>query len=496
MLKLRVTLLSLVLVLCTQPSRLYSQTSGDTDDISRLIAAMLSDTPLIDDLETLTDQIGGRATGSESNLRAVEWALQRFREAGVPAQKEGFTMPALWLERSANATVTGAGVSFSPRIAAMPWSAATPASGVTHPLVDAGSGGRADFDRLGRQVVDAFLLVETPLLTDIEGLFVEYVEAADIEQRAFAAGAAGVVYMASRPSNALYRHNVSVGPDNTRPMLIMERDAALRALRLLRRGIPLTLSVTLDIETGPAYESYNVIGEIRGSTRPEEIVIMGAHLDSWDLGTGALDNGANVAMMIDIARQMHHLGIQPARTIRFALWNGEEEGLVGSFGYTQSHAAELDDHVVAGSVDIGCGRITGFFTNGRGEIIPTLDRALEQVEGLGPFEHINAPIVGTDNFDFMLEGVANLVANHEPATYGPNYHARSDQFHQCDPRQLRLNAAIVAAVVYGFAQQEVTWSRQTRAEIEQLMAGSDLEQQMRTFGLWEAWADGRRGRAK
>lgn len=487
-----------VLALCAigAPQLAAQAPRGGPEDVGRLVAAMLGGTPLLRDLASLTDEIGGRPTGSAANLRAVDWALARFREAGVPARKESFTMPSLWLGRSAAATVRGAGVSFSPRVVSMPFSVATPPDGTTRPLLDARHGTAEDFERLGEKVRDAFLLVETVELTDIEGLFREYTEAASIEQRAFGAGAAGVVYMGSRPSNTLYRHNVSVGDANTRPMLVMERDGAKRALRLLRGGLPLTLTAVIDVETGPAYESYNVIGEIRGATRPQEIVIAGAHLDSWDLGTGALDNGANVAMMIDIARQMQRLGIRPARTVRFALWNGEEQGLFGSFGYTQSHAAELDDHVMALSVDIGCGRITGFFTNGRTELIPAVEAALAPVAGLGPFQQINAPIVGTDNFDFMIEGVANLVANHEPATYGPNYHARSDQFHQCDPRELRVNAAIVAALVYGFAQAEVTWRRQTRAEIEELMRTTDLAQQMQTFGLWEGWRDGSRGRGR
>jgi len=151
----------------------------------------------------------------------------------------------------------------------MPWSAGTPPAGASYPLVDAGHGSPEDLDRLGATARGALLLVETPLLTDIAGLFVEYSDAAVIEERAASAGAAGVVYMASRPSNTLYRHNASYGPGNTRPMLIMERDAALRALRLLRRGTALDLDVTLDIASGPEYESYNVIGEIRGSSRPE-----------------------------------------------------------------------------------------------------------------------------------------------------------------------------------------------------------------------------------
>jgi Zn-dependent M28 family amino/carboxypeptidase len=278
-------------------------------------------------------------------------------------------------------------------------------------------------------------------------------------------------------------------------MIVIERDGGKRALRLLRSGLSLTLTERLDIQTGPAYESYNVIGEIRGATRPDEIVLMGAHLDSWDLGTGALDNGANSVLMIDVVRQMMRLGLRPARTIRFVLWNGEEQGLNGSLGYTRSHLAEMDRHVVAGAVDIGCGRITGFFTNGRAELVTAVDRHLAPLSGLGPFTQINVPIVGTDNFDFLLQGVPNLVANQEPALYGPNYHARSDELDKCDPVQLRLNAAVVAAVVYGFAQDDARWARQTRAEIDALVRSTDLGQQMKNFGLLDAWNAGTRGRA-
>lgn len=100
--------------------------------------------------------------------------------------------------------------------------------------------------------------------------------------------------------------------------------------------------------------------------------------------------GANVSMMIDIARQMKRLGIRPDRTVHFALWNGEEQGLLGSFGYVKSHTDELDGHLMAGSVDIGCGRITGFFTGGCEELIPLVERALEPVEGLGPFQQVTS----------------------------------------------------------------------------------------------------------
>lgn len=463
-------------------------------ETSRLVATFLGDTPLLSDLQSLTDEIGGRATGAPANLRSVEWALARFREAGVEARKEAFQMPSLWLERSARATVRAGNVSYAPRVAAMPYSTGTPKGGLTAPLLFIGRGTEKDFQALGAKARGAFLLVETEELKDIAGLFREYDEAAEVEQRAFAAAAAGVVYMGSRPNNLLYRHNVSIGERNTRPMLVMERDGALRAVRLIRAGKALTLTAELDIQSGPAYESHNVIGEIRGATRPDEVVVVGAHLDSWDLGTGALDNGANVSLLIDVARQMRRLGLKPARTIRFALWNGEEQGMYGSWGYTKTHEAEMDKHVMAASFDIGCGRITGFFTGRHAGLAALVDRALAPVTGLGPFSHVEEPVSGTDHFDFMLQGVPNLVANQEPALYGPNYHARSDELDKCDPHQLRLNAAIVAALTYGFAQMDEKLPRHTRAQVEELVRTTDLLKQMKSFNVYEDWASGKRGR--
>jgi carboxypeptidase Q len=475
-------------------SLLGSPALASNAELSRLIATFMEDTPMVSDVQSLTDEIGGRATGSQANLRSVEWALARFREAGVDARKEAFSMPSLWLERSARATVRGQNVSYTPRIAAMPFSTSTPKGGLTAPLLLVGKGSEKDFQALGAKARGAFLLVETEELKDIEGLFREYTEDAAIEERAFAAGVAGVVYMGSRASNLLYRHNVATGLRNTRPMFIMERDGAQRALRLLRGGKALMITAEIDIQSGPAYTSHNVIGEIRGTTRPEEIVVIGAHLDSWDLGTGALDNGANVSALIDVARQMKRLGLKPARTIRFALWNGEEQGMYGSWGYTQAHEAELDKHVMAASIDIGCGRITGFFTGRRPELPPLVDQALAPVKGLGPFTHVDDPVVGTDNFDFMLHGVPNLVANQEPALYGPNYHARSDELDKCDLQQLRLNAAIIAALAYGFAQMDAKLPRHSRAQVEELARTTDLLQQMKAFNVYEDWAGGKRGR--
>lgn len=461
-------------------------------EVDRLVAAMLAETPIVADLQSLLDEIGGRPTGEASNLRSVDWALERFRAIGVDARKEAFPMPARWSERSASAEV-GGDASFAPRVVAMPFSTGTPATGLAAPLLDGGFGTDADLARLGDRVKGTWVLVETHELIDVDGLFREYGDATQTEARFLPAGVAGLVYMSSRPNGLLYRHNASLGADNRHPLLIMEREEAQRALRLMRAGKRLTFTAKLDVESGGPYESYNVIGEIRGRERPGEVVLIGAHLDSWGLGTGANDNGCNVALVIDLARQIKRLGLAPRRTIRFALWNGEEQGILGSWGYTVTHAAELDRHVMASSYDIGSGRIDGFFTNGRAELGPLVDLALRPVAGLGPFQQINAPIVGTDNLDFMLSGVPNLVASQESANYGPNYHARSDTFDKVNLRQLKLNAAVAAAVTWGFATMDERLPRQSRAAIEQLMQTTDLDDQLKLMGMWKDWESGKRG---
>lgn len=473
---------------------LCTSVHADAEDAERLIAAMLGDTPVVDDLHELTDEIGGRATGSRANRDAVAWAAQKFRQAEVSVSTEDFMMPAVWQEHVARAVVSG-DIGFEANVVAKPFS--TSANAMSAPIVDGARGTEDDFARLGDAANGAWVLIETDVLDDdigLSGLFAEYAEAFDVEPRAIDTGAAGVIFMSSRPKNLVYRHNAALGTNNQTPLLVMEREHAKRILRLLRSGHKLSLTATIGVESLPNATATNVIGEIRGRSRPDEIVLFGAHLDSHDLGTGALDNGVNVVMLINIARQIVRLGLQPERTVRFALWNGEEQGLVGSWKYTEQHEAELDNHVVAASFDIGSGRTTGFFTGGRPGLVPLVDKYLEPVAGLGPFQQIDVPLVGTDNYDFMIEGVPNLIAAQSDANYASNYHAESDTFDKVDQHQLRLNSAIAAAVIWGFANDSARLPRQSHDEVQELIDSSDLEQQMKQMAVWDGWAAKTRGR--
>ena len=479
----------LIFILLFLPITIYTQS-----DVEKLVEAMLEETNIEEDLEELCDQIGGRITGSVTNRKAVKWAYQKFSSAGLNCWKDPFEVPMLWLPGSVSASVYGF-QEFNPDLVTK--------FGVARgeyqsKIIDLGLGTTDDFEANADRIKDKLILIHTDLCLDINGLFAEYRQAASVELLAEQYEAGGIIFMSSRPKKLLYRFITSKGVEPTIPQFVMAREDAKRISRLIGNGRHIEIKIKVDAQLGKSYMSQNVIAEIPGSEKPDEIVIIGAHLDSWALGTGANDNGCNVAMMIDIARQMKKLGIQARRTIRFALWNGEEQGYFGSWDYTVKNLASLNKHLMALSVDIGSGGITGFFTNGRKELVSVVDKVLVPVDTLGPFTQLNVPIVGTDNFDFMLQGVPNLVANHKPYNYGLNYHASSDTYDKVDLLSLKKNSAIVAALALGFANLDNETAkalhRQSRNEIEDIFDEHKLEFTMRMFNVWEPWKNGERGR--
>jgi len=474
-------------------------TSIFNSDVENLIATMKAPTPIIADLKELTDEIGGRLTGTQANKNSVNWALKKFHSAGVSAKKESFTMPKAWLEKSISAKVFNSKTTFSPRIVTMPFAKKTHYQGLTAKIVNLNKGAESEFNKVNidNLLKDKWLLIETDILNDesgIPGLFQEYLNAVGIEERALAAQAAGIIYMSSRPNNLLYRHLPSSGIEVKLPIVVMEREGAQRTQRLLNSGKSLKLTAKINTFGEKSYQANNVVAQITGDKFPDEIVLIGAHIDSFDLGTGALDNGANVSLVIDLARQIKKLEITPKRTIRFVLFNGEEQGMYGSWAYTKTHIDELDNHVVASTIDIGTGAITGFYINGRQELKATIDSVLESASELGSFTQIIDPVIGTDNYDFMMQGVANLVANQANANYASNYHAQSDTFEKVDQQQLKINAAIMGATILNIANlDEIPWQRQTSAQVVKMVKTFNIEESMKTFGLQQSWQDNKRG---
>jgi hypothetical protein len=458
------------------------------DAAVRLVGRALGETPLLADLRQLTDEIGGRPTGSPANERAVEWGVARFRAAGLDVKTEPAAIPQLWLGGTAQASCVKP-EAFPLAVAAAPMSAS--AEGLEARLLDAGEGAKMPDGARG-----AIVLVGIGEMHTLDDLFAEYMRNPTLVAAATKAGIAGVLLESSHPRDLLYRHPVGFGRVLPFPVAIVSREHAARLRRFMAAG---EVRVRLDLRNkiGPAFTAKNVVAELRGREKPDEIVVIGAHLDSWDLGTGANDNGVNAALVIDVARGMKALGLTPRRTIRFALWNGEEQGMYGSAAYVRAHAAEMDHHVATVTFDIGSGRTLGFFLNGRPELRAAVDEALRPVAGLGPFAQIDDAVDGTDNFDFLLSGVPNLVANQDAATYLPDYHASSDTFDKVDARDAHANAAIASALVWALAERpDAPGKRQTRAEVEKLLRAAKMEPQMKAFDQWEDWQAKRRGASK
>ena len=473
-----------------------TEVSACAEAAPKIIAGAMGASPLADNLRRLTDEIGGRVTGSPAMGRAVAWGVAGFRDAGVDeVHTEKNTIPVTWSEGNSHLEVL-APAPLPVRMVSIAWSPATPAGGLEADVVDAGMGNEEDFARVGNAARSAILLVHTDELQTLDDLFGEYMRDPGVISRAVTAGASAILWMSTREGLLLYRHLSRIdGSLEKLPQAIVAREDAERLARYLAAKEKVRVRLELPNHIGGPAEQENVVAEIRGREKPDEFVVLGAHLDSWELGTGALDNGCNAALVIEAARDIHLTGLRPRRSIRFVLFSGEEQGMLGSRAYVQAHRAELDHAIAAIVLDEGSGRITGFSLGGRHDIEPEVREALAPVESWGVAKNTYDAQLGTDNFDFLLEGIPNLIANQEEANYLRNYHAASDTYDKVDLVNLKLNTAVAGLLAFSLAELPKTpGPRLSRAEAETLLKQTGLDTEMKTLDVWRDWESGQRGR--
>jgi carboxypeptidase Q len=473
-----------------------TEVSSCAEAAAKIVPQVMGPSPMEENLRRLTDEIGGRVTGTPQMAKAVDWAVAAFRAAGIDVHTQKYTLPVTWSEGETRLEVLGP-VKFPVRLASTGWSPPIRAGGIEATLVDIGYGTQDDFAQAGAGIKGAILLVHSDIGSTWADLFNEYLRPPDIISRAVKASASAILWMGARERLLLYRHtNALNGEIDKIPQAVVAREDAMRLARTVA-AYPAKVRVHFNMpnKIGGPIEQENVVGEIRGREKPDESVILGAHLDSWEFGTGALDNGCNAAMVIEAARAIKATGLLPRRTIRFVLFGGEEQGTVGSYEYVKAHRAEMDKIRAMITFDAGIGRVTGYSLGGRRDIEAGLREVLKPLESWGANKHTYDASFGTDNFDFLLEGVPALVANQEEANYLPNYHAASDTFDKVDIRELKLHAAFAALTAWGIADRaEPLGRRLSRAELEALFKETGLDQQMKLLGYWDAWQSGARGR--
>jgi carboxypeptidase Q len=473
-----------------------TEASSCAEAAAKILPIVMGSSPMEENLRRLTDEVGGRVTGSPEMAKAVQWGVGAFRTAGVDVHTEKYTLPVTWSEGETRLELLGP-VKFPVRLKAEGWSPATPAGGMEANIVDVGYGTDYDFAKAGVLVKGAILLVHSDIGSTWADLFNEYLRPPMIIEHAEKEGARAILWMGARERLLLYRHTNSLtGEIDKIPQAVLAREDAMRLARTVA-AYPGKVRVLFDMpnKIGGPIEQENVVGEIPGYEKPEEVVILGAHLDSWELGTGALDNGCNAALVIEAARAIKATGLLPRRTIRFVLFSGEEQGTVGSYEYVKAHRAELDKIRAMITYDSGIGRVTGYSLGGRRDIEAGMREVLKPLESWGANNHTYDASFGTDNFDFMLEGVPTLVANQEEANYLPNYHAASDTLDKVDMRELKLHTVLAALTAWGIADRaEPLGKRLSRAELEVLIKETGLDQQLKLLGYWDAWQSGARGR--
>jgi len=472
-----------------------TELSSCTEAAAKILPQVMGDSPIAENLRRLTDEVGGRVTGSPQMAKAVEWGIAAFRAAGVDVHTEKYMLPVSWSDGDTRLELLGP-AQFPVRVVSTGWSPATPPSGIEAAIVDIGNGSEEEFAHAGN-IKGAILLAHSEIGTNWADLFDEYLRPPGIIVHAIKGGASAILWMGARERLLMYRHtNTLDGQIDKIPQAVVAREDAMRLARAIAAHPGgLRARFNMPNKIGGPVEQENVVAEIRGREKPDEVVILAAHLDSWELGTGALDNGCNAALVIEAARAIKATGLLPRRSIRFILFSGEEQGTIGSYAYVKAHRAEMDKIRAVIVYDTGSGRVTGYSLGGRRDIEAGVRAILKPLDSWGATNHTADASFGTDNFDFLLEGVPTLVANQEISNYLVNYHAASDTFDKVDLRELKLNTALAALTAWGIADRsEPLGKRLSRTEMETLVKDTGLDQQMKVLGYWDAWQSGTRGR--
>jgi hypothetical protein len=260
-----------------------------------------------------------------------------------------------------------------------------------------------------------------------------------------------------------------IGNDPARnlPTVVLRNEDYGRITRILANGTPVTLEFTIANRTYPdGRTSYNAIAEIPGTDKADEVVMLGGHLDSWHSATGATDNGIGCAVMMEAARILQAIGVKPRRTVRVALWGGEEQGLIGSRAYVAEHFGTAEDpkpafHKFNGyfNVDSGTGRIRGATVFGPPEAGDILRQYFRQFEDLGIYGAITSssrgPGGGTDSASFQNAGLPGIGLRQDPIEYGSHtWHTNLDTYERIVEEDVKKSAVAIASAVYHVAMRE------------------------------------------
>lgn len=436
-------------------SPVLAQSAAELDPQIELTAKNLmryamSDEIGLDFVEGLTTEVGQRLAGSDAEARARDWAVAELSELGFDAVRiEPFEIP-FWSRKSESVAVISP--SPQPLIAtALGGSAATPVGGVTGQVVRFQN--LAELQAAPISKVDGkIVFIDERMIKTMDGS--GYGMA--VRKRSQCAQSA-----ADKGALACLIRSVGTQPHRMPHTGIMARDgaegaAAVAAIsgpdadqlaRLLARG-PVTVSVDIQTEIKTNAPSGNVIAELTGTDLADEIVLIGCHLDSWDLGTGALDDGAGCGIVVGAAMLIADLPERPRRTIRVVLYGAEEVGLFGATAYAREHGDNLDKHMLASESDFGAAPIWRFQTRFGEAALPYARKIQSLLMPLGVTPADNRATGGPDIGVLARSGVPVVSPGQNGMDYFDYHHTPDDTFDKIKPDEFRQNIAVYAAFTY------------------------------------------------
>jgi hypothetical protein len=482
--QLRVVFLSLLLSFCAQrvdaqqtppvtsrpnasPSSTPAVFSSQTlTDLKRLQQAALTSDYAYRQVAHLSNNIGPRLTGSAQAAKAVEYITSQLKAIGCEVQLERVMVPH-WVrgeETAALVQFPGQAANTTQKIVlcALGESVATPKDGIEADVIVV-----RNFDELKslphEKVAGKIVLFNYPFDKQMAA-----------EGRGGEAYGEAVVYRADGPSAAARQGAVaclirSVGGADYRLPHTGQTDYAMDAPKipagavtaedadliadLVRQG-PVRMKLVLTPQTLPDVESANVIGDIRGSEHPEQVIIVSGHLDSWDLGTGAIDDGAGVAVSMEAANLIQKLHLKPKRTIRVIAWMNEENGLAGSKQYAKDHEKEWMNHFAAMETDSGADHPLGINIKAKPEAKKTFAPVAAILQGSGAGMLNLVEHCGADIGPIEKAGVPAFSPIQDSRFYFNYHHTAADTLDKIVPKELAENSAVVAVAAYALANME------------------------------------------
>lgn len=414
-------------------------------------------------VEHLSDMIGPRLTGSEQLRRAQAWAAAEMRKLGAEnVHEEAYDFGLAWTRGADSARLlTQNGLRF--RVDQVAWTPATKGA-LQGELLLVDARNLEELKAFQGQLRGRILLRSNPFdkrppLPRRGGDMAAYqAEQAAMTQFLLDEGALASLQMSGR-KNGLGFTTSGPGRDPKKPAIpaaFVPQEPYKMLLRQVARKEPVRLELNLGGRfSAEPVQAFNVIGEVRGTEKPHELVIVGAHLDSWDLGTGATDNATGSAVCLELLRALQATGLKPKRTLRIVLWSGEEQGLLGSRAYVEAHQAELEAIQAVLVHDMGTGMVRGFDLQNRENSRGLMAQAIAPLNDLGVRELSLRVMNGTDHTSFDRAGVPAFAAIQDPVDYFEGtHHSQMDFPDHLQPDQLIQGAQAMAVTAWELLNME------------------------------------------